>query len=175
MVCRDQLYFGAHKVWSFWGLPIEFKCNRVSDPEGAPELQYSLYIWEMGPGELQLPKNLPVSKSRAGNCFLVPRPRFAWIILTAVRTCALETGKWCPPSSSALKGTPTTRSPEDHIREEEGTSLLGKALPDKAVLAHSFAPRNVPALLHPPWVQIKTSVIIRYLKENQMRLRFKSI
>lgn len=42
-------------------------------------------------------------------------------------------------------------------------------------MANFLALKNSAALPHPHGVLIKTSVINRYLKENLIRLRFKSI
>lgn len=67
-----------------------------------------------------------------------PGPTQPGIILTLMRTCDLETSRPGPPSS-ALSGRPTARSPAETILEGAGTSLLGKGLPEKAILANSFA------------------------------------
>jgi hypothetical protein len=75
----------------------------------------------------------------------------------------------------ALNGRPTGSCPTENILVGEGAALLGKVLPVKAILADPFALKNAVAPPRPHRVLIKISVIIRYLKGNQMRLGLKSI
>lgn len=100
----------------------------------------------MSPELLRFPKCVYY---RAGNCLFSSQAGSAYDVLTLMRTYALEAGWPGPPSSSALNSRPAARNPTESILEGDGRSLLGEALPEKAILASFFALQNAEVLPHP--------------------------